>query len=151
MRSKMEQKVLALVKDNNKLTEELRQQAKQNSKPESGSFNLPTDYQVSQLNDKLKVTHKRIAELEEKLQEARKVQQKFELQSVELQTLKARYESLESEKSLWEEGKKCMERAAKVTEYEKKLQHAEKIIESLRENVQGKLILEEEIATMQQR
>lgn len=151
MRSKMEQKVLALVKDNNKLTEELRQQIKQNNKPDRGSCTLPTDYQISQLNDKLGVAHKRIAELEEKLQEARKVQHKYEIQSVELQALKAEYESLVVERGVWEEGKMCMERAAKVTEFEQKLQQAEKIIESLKENVKGKLLLEEQIATMQQR
>lgn len=150
MRSKMEQKVLGLVKDNNKLTEEIRQLVKQNNKPE-GSYKLPAEYQVSQLTDKLEVTNKRIAELEEKLKEARKVQENFEIQCVELQSLKAKYDSLETEKSLWEEGKKCMERAAKATEYEKKLEYAEKIIESLREGIKGKLLLEEQIATMQNR
>lgn len=146
----MEQKVLSLLEDNNKLTEELRLYIKKESKPEIAKS---CEIAVRNLEDekKLELAHKRITELEEKLKEARAIQQKFEVQCVEFQSLKIKYESLESERSMVEDGKKFMHRASKVNELERELTHARDLIASLRESVKGKLLLEEQMATIEHR
>ncbi|XP_001604630.2 mitotic spindle assembly checkpoint protein MAD1 [Nasonia vitripennis] len=150
LRTKMEHKILSLVEDNNKLTEELRLCIKKEVKPD---ITKPCETSVRNIEDekKLELAHKKITELEEKLREARVIQQKFEVQCVELHSLKIKYESLESERSMMEDGKKFMQRASKVSELERELSHARDLISSLRESVKGKLLLEEQMATIEHR
>lgn len=146
----MEQKVLSLINDNNKLTGELRLYIKKEAKPEI-TKSCVTSVRNIEDEKKLELAHKKITELEEKLREARVIQQKFEVQCVELQSLKIKYESLESERSIIEDGKKFMQRASKVNELERELSHARDLITSLRESVKGKLLLEEQMATIEHR
>ena len=146
----MEQKVLQLVQDNNKLTEQLRCYLKQETKQDvlNASITKSSEDNV-ELQEKLDLTNKRLSELEEKLKEARSIQQKYEVQSIELQSLKIKLESLESDRSIIEEGKHFMTRAAQANELERELHKAAELISSLRESVKGKLLLEEQMATVQ--
>lgn len=146
----MEKKILSLVEDNTKLTEELRLCVKQ-EKGIKEEKNVKPTVDTKSYEEITEKANKRIAELEEKLRDSRIIQQKYELQCVEVQNLKIKIENIESERAIWEEGKKFMNRAAKANEYEKELQHAKELIASLRESVKGKLLLEEQLATTQQR
>jgi predicted transcriptional regulator len=149
MKSKMEQKVFTLLDDNNKLTEELRGYIRQETKTESNAGAKLSEDKISELNDKLEASNKRILDLEEKLKDARSIQQKYELQCIELQSLKVKIQNFESEKIGWEEGKMFAHRAYQANEFEKELHQAKELIKTLRESVKGKLLLEEQMASME--
>lgn len=144
----MEEKVLSLVDDNNKLAEQLRHFIKQEAKNESIA-NTPKPLDVAEY--KHEIVNKRITELEEKLREARSIQQEFEVQKVELQNYKIKVGTLEAEKSMLESSKQVVNRAGKVRELERELAQSREIINSLRESVKGKLLMEEQMANLQQR
>lgn len=146
----MEERILSLVADNTKLTDELRVYIKQEKgiKDKNKPKPIPETKSYEEIIEK---ANKRIAEMEEKLKESRVTQQKYELQCVEVQNLKIKIQNIEGDRSMWEEGKQFMNRAAKANDYERELQQAKELIVSLRQNVKGKLLLEEQMATMQQR
>lgn len=106
---------------------------------------------VSETQLKLEAAETRIIHLEEKLKEYQSRQQELELQNVELQSMKIKIERLESERALWEEGKVLTARAVKANELEKELSAAKEIIATLRESVRGKLLLEEQMASVMKR
>ncbi|XP_014207576.1 mitotic spindle assembly checkpoint protein MAD1 [Copidosoma floridanum] len=149
MKMKMEKKILTLIEDNSKLSEELKKCANNDVKPD---FNvLRTENKTLALEEQLKATQQRVSELEVKLREAGKNLQTIEVQNAEIQALKVKVETLESEKTIFEESKKFINRAARASELEKELQYAKEIIRSLNESVKGKLLLEEQMATIEHR
>lgn len=149
----MEKKILSLVDDNNRLTEDLRRSIKQEVKTDhDNSMNMSRAVEgKSDLEEKVEAYRKRMSELQEKLREVTTVANKYEVQNVELQNLRIKCETLEAEKINLEEGKKFATPVARVCELEKELHHAKEIIFSLRESVKGKLLLEEQMATMEHR
>lgn len=157
MKSKMEQKLLSLVADNNKLAEELRKYYDQERKADPSAISIKKESQdqiahkSDELEMKLESTNQRIIELEEKLRESREIQQNFEVQCVEMQNLRIKVENLEAEKTIWEEGKRFLKGAAQACELQRELQQAREIISSLRESVKGKLLLEEQMASIEHR
>ncbi|KAJ8675991.1 hypothetical protein QAD02_011777 [Eretmocerus hayati] len=155
MKSKMEQKVLAVIADNTRLQEELQGQGKTDFKPDLKAINAAlldqSEQKLSDSDEKYETAIKRINELEEKLREARECQQKFEVQGVELQNMRIKIESLESEKKFLEDAKKVSNVAAQTCDLQRELQHARDIIVSLRESVKGKLLLEEQMASVEHR
>lgn len=132
--------------ENAKLLENLRNApAKEKTTP------TKDDITQSDAQLKLQAAEDKIAQLEEKLKECRTSQKDYELQNVELQNLKIKMEKLESERALWEEGKQLVARAAKASELEKELNVARDTITVLRESVRGKLLLEEQMASITKR
>jgi len=105
----------------------------------------------SELQMKLETVEARAAILEERMKEYLKMQQDYELQTVELQNMKMKLEKLESERALWEEGKLLAGRAARANDLEKELNAAKKMIVVLKESVREKLLLEEQMANMTKR
>ncbi|XP_058810702.1 mitotic spindle assembly checkpoint protein MAD1 [Phymastichus coffea] len=148
MKSKMEQKVLALVDDNNKLTEQLRQLIKQENKTETS---VHVAKPLEDIEYKYELATKRIADLEVKLKEAMSIQQEFEVQKVDLQNCKIKVGILEAEKVMYEANKKIVNKVGRVCELENELTHAREIIASMRESVKGKLLLEEQMANVEER
>ncbi|XP_047357398.1 mitotic spindle assembly checkpoint protein MAD1 isoform X1 [Vespa velutina] len=144
----LEQKTVTLLNENAKLLENLR-----NAPAQEKTIAPPKDdmTQAADAQLKLQAAEDRIAQLEEKLKECRASQKDYELQNVELQNLKIKMEKLESEKALWEEGKQLVARAAKASELEKELNIARDTITVLRESVRGKLLLEEQMASITKR
>lgn len=104
-----------------------------------------------ELKDQVIAMEERIKQLQDKTVELLESQKDFELQNVELQNAKAKIEKLEFERSLWEEGKHLANRAAMATNLERELVAAKDIINSLRDSVKGKLLLEEQIMSMKKR
>ncbi|XP_011502021.1 PREDICTED: mitotic spindle assembly checkpoint protein MAD1 [Ceratosolen solmsi marchali] len=151
VKSKLEQKILALLDDNNRLSEELRGYVRNEGKTDANESNKDSEDKVAELNEKLEASNNRISELEEKLKEARSVQQKYEVQCIEVQSLKVKLQNFESEKIGWEEGKKFAQRASQANEFERELYQAREIIKSLRESIKGKLLLEEQMSSMEHR
>lgn len=100
---------------------------------------------------KLETVEARAATLEERMKGYLQMQQDYELQNVELQSMKMKIEKLESERALWEEGKLLAGRAARANDLEKELNAAKKTIVVLKESVKEKLLLEEQIANMTKR
>ncbi|KAJ8668557.1 hypothetical protein QAD02_010220 [Eretmocerus hayati] len=155
MKSKMEQKVLAVIADNTRLQEELRGQGKTDFRTDMKAINAAlldqSEQKLSDSDEKYKIAIKRINELEEKLRKARECQQKFEVQGVELQNMRIKIESLKSEKKFLEDAKKVSNVAAQTCDLQRELQDARDIIVSLRESVKGKLLLEEQMASVEHR
>ncbi|XP_046824472.1 mitotic spindle assembly checkpoint protein MAD1 isoform X1 [Vespa crabro] len=143
----LEQKTVTLLNENAKLLENLR------NAPAQEKTTAPPKDDMAQADAQLKLqaAEDRIVQLEEKLKECRASQKDYELQNVELQNLKIKMEKLESEKALWEEGKQLVARAAKASELEKELNIARDTITVLRESVRGKLLLEEQMASITKR
>nr|XP_050858169.1 mitotic spindle assembly checkpoint protein MAD1-like isoform X2 [Vespula vulgaris]XP_050858170.1 mitotic spindle assembly checkpoint protein MAD1-like isoform X2 [Vespula vulgaris] len=142
----LEQKTVTLLNENAKLLEDLRNAPAQEKTTPPKDDIAQADAQL-----KLQAAEDRITQLEEKLRECRASQKDYELQNVELQNLKIKMEKLESEKALWEEGKQLVARAAKASELEKELNVARDTITVLRESVRGKLLLEEQMASITKR
>ena len=148
----MDQKISALVKENNKLKDELRNSVNKNIEETKPNIDvLKSENKLKELEEKCEKSNERILELEEKLKEAFNYQCKFELQSVELQNLKLKFENLQSEQCIYEENKQFSSRALKLVELEKELKQARDINASLRESVKGKLLLEEQMAHLETR
>ncbi|XP_012265066.2 mitotic spindle assembly checkpoint protein MAD1 [Athalia rosae] len=148
VKAMLDQKTIVLINENVKLQDELKQT---NSSHQQLSALDTSKEDSTELAEKLNAAKERISHLEERLQEARAIQQKSELLELELQDLKIKNERLESEKSLCEEGKIMAARAARASDLEKELHAANKLVSTLREAVKGKLFLEEQICSMQQR
>ncbi|XP_078045428.1 mitotic arrest-deficient 1 [Augochlora pura] len=146
VKTNLEQKVIALMNENAKLKDEFNQSSSQETSTVLKEVNENSDSQY-----KLDASQARISQLEEKLKEYQTKQQELELQNVELQSLKIKNEKLESEKALWEEGKMLTARAAKAGELERELNAAKETINTLRESVRGKLLLEEQMASVMKR
>lgn len=144
----MEHEIVALQEENTDLMRELREITEKESSLSPASKD---DEDMSELQLRLDMAETRIIELEEKVKESTASEQESELQKVEIQNLKNKIERLESERALWEEGKQLVARAAKASEFEKELNLARETIANLRESVKGKLILEEQISTLNQR
>ncbi|CAL7938793.1 unnamed protein product [Xylocopa violacea] len=146
VKTNLEQKNMSLMNENAKLQQELKQASVQESKPVAKDTVDESEIQL-----KLEAAQARITQLEENLKEYQAKQQEMELQNVELQSVKIKIERLESERALWEEGKSLTAKAARVNELEKELTIAKETITSLRESVQGKLLLEEQVANLTRR
>ncbi|XP_043516097.1 mitotic spindle assembly checkpoint protein MAD1 [Frieseomelitta varia] len=146
VKTNLEQKTMLLMNENSKLLENIKNAPVQESTPATKNS---TDVSETQL--KLDAAQTRITQLEEKLKEYQTKQQELELQNVELQSMKIKIERLESEKALWEEGKLLTMRAARASEFEKELIAAKETIATLRESVRGKLLLEEQMASVTKR
>ncbi|XP_014222520.1 mitotic spindle assembly checkpoint protein MAD1 [Trichogramma pretiosum] len=144
MKMKMEQKIMVLQTENAKLKQILEREVERTFKPDPDRPEI--EIRLSTCTENLELANKRILELEENLREARKDQQKYELQNVELQALRVKVEQFNSEISHIEESKKFTARAAQAYELEKELNQARAMITSLRESLKGKLLLEEQIA-----
>lgn len=132
--------------ENAKLSENLRSASANEKSPPPKDIN-----ESSELQMKLETVEARAAMLEERMKEYLKMQQDYELQNVELQSMKIKLEKLESERALWEEGKLLMGRAARANDLEKELNAAKKTIAMLKESVKEKLLLEEQKANMTKR
>lgn len=145
VKTNLEQKTMLLMNENAKLLENLKNAPVQESTPATENSD------VSETQLKLDAAQTRITQLEGKLKEYQTKQQELELQNVELQSMKIKIERLESEKALWEEGKLLTARAARASELEKELNGAKEIIATLRESVRGKLLLEEQMASVTKR
>ncbi|KOX71089.1 Mitotic spindle assembly checkpoint protein MAD1 [Melipona quadrifasciata] len=145
VKTNLEQKTMLLMNENAKLLENLK------NVPAQESTAVTKNFDVSETQLKLDAAQTRITQLEEKLKEYQTKQQELELQNVELQSMKIKIERLESEKALWEEGKLLTARAARASEFEKELNAAKEIIATLRESVRGKLLLEEQMASVTKR
>lgn len=142
----LEQKTVMLLNENAKLLGDLRNTpAREKTSPPKENV-AQTEAQM-----KLQLAEARISQLEEKLKECRASQKDYELQNVELQNMKIKIEKLESERALWEEGKQLVARAAKASELEKELHVARETITVLRESARGKLLLEEQMASITKR
>lgn len=148
VKSRLEHEIVALQEENTDLMRELREITEKESSLSPASKD---DEDMSELQLRLDMAETRIIELEEKVKESTASEQESELQKVEIQNLKNKIERLESERALWEEGKQLVARAAKASEFEKELNLARETIANLRESVKGKLILEEQISTLNQR
>ncbi|XP_046747648.1 mitotic spindle assembly checkpoint protein MAD1 [Diprion similis] len=148
VKMKLDQKTLALMNDNTRLQDETRQANNQHQQQFKTS---DCNEDVTEKTLKLEAAENRILQLEESLREARSGQQKSELLELEVQNLKMKIEKLESERSLCEEGKAMAARAARASDLERELHAANKLVSTLREAVKGKLLLEEQICSMQQR
>ncbi|XP_015187247.1 PREDICTED: mitotic spindle assembly checkpoint protein MAD1 [Polistes dominula] len=142
----LEQKTVTLLNENAKLLEDLK-----NASVQEKTCPPKDDVAQADVQLKLQAAEDRIAQLEEKLKECRASQKDYEIQNVELQNIKIKMEKLESEKALWEEGKQLVARAAKASEFEKELNAAKETIAVLRESVRGKLLLEEQMASITKR
>lgn len=151
LKTKMDKKILSLMEENSKLTEELRNHSEKDENVNNNIDVLKRDNVIDNLEEQLQVFQERTTELEEKLKNALSNLKDCEVLSVEIQNLKIKIDVLESEKATWEDGKNFINRAAKATELEKELQQAKELILSLRESVKGKLLLEEQMATMEHR
>lgn len=143
----MEHEIAALQEENSELMRELREI----SERESSMSPEKNNDEAEELQLKLEITESRVIELEVKLKESTATEQEIELQKVEIQNLNNKIERLEAERSLWEEGKQLVSKAAKAADLEKELNLAKETIATLRESVRGKLILEEQISTLNQR
>ncbi|XP_015119253.1 mitotic spindle assembly checkpoint protein MAD1 [Diachasma alloeum] len=146
IKSKLEQKILALMTENASLKETAMYC---NSEDSPASPKLQEEDSDAQL--KLEAAEERILELEVKLKEHMVSHQELELQNLELQNARMKIETLEAERALWEEGKSLLSRAARANELEKEIQLAKEQISILREAVKGKLLLEEQMANMEKR
>ncbi|XP_076761521.1 mitotic arrest-deficient 1 [Xylocopa sonorina] len=146
VKTSLEQKNMSLMNENAKLQQELKQASIQESKQVAKDTVDESEVQL-----KLEAAQARITQLEGNLREYQAKQQEMELQNVELQSVKIKIERLESERALWEEGKSLTAKAARVNELEKELSYAKETIASLRESVQGKLLLEEQVANLMKR
>ncbi|KAL0134826.1 hypothetical protein PUN28_001540 [Cardiocondyla obscurior] len=146
VRNKLERKMASLLNENAKLSENLKSASENEKSPP------PKDVsESSELQMKLKTAEARTAILEERVKDYFKIQQDYELQNVELQSMKMKLEKLESERALWEEGKLLVGRAARANDLEKELNSAKKTITVLKESVREKLLLEEQMANMTKR
>lgn len=143
----MEKKIASLLNENATLSENLRNAS---TKERSPSATKDID-ESSELQIKLETAETRVAMLEERIKEYLQMQQSYELQNVEMQTMKLKIEKLESERALWEEGKLLAARAARANDLEKELNTAKKTISKLKEEVREKLLLEEQMANMTKR
>ncbi|CAG5102106.1 Similar to MAD1L1: Mitotic spindle assembly checkpoint protein MAD1 (Homo sapiens) [Cotesia congregata] len=150
MKRELEQKISNLIEENSKLSERAKH-SNENNLESSSSVSSPKNQAETDTQEKLEMAEKRIAELEEKLRDNLVLQKEYELQKIELQNCKMNIEKLESERSLWEEGKTLLTRAARANELEKELQVSREIINGMRESVKGKLLLEEQMSNMMQR
>jgi len=110
-----------------------------------------TNDELKELQMKLEAAKTRTVTLTEKMKDYHKMQQDYELQNVDLQSMKIKIEKLESEKALWEEGKLLAGRAARANDLEKELNIAKKTIAVLKESVREKLLLEEQMANITKR
>ncbi|XP_076249676.1 mitotic arrest-deficient 1 isoform X2 [Calliopsis andreniformis] len=146
VKTNLEHKTITLMNENAKLLDELKHIPTKENEPLSKDATDESDTQL-----KLEAAQTRITHLEEKLKEYQTKQQELELQNVELQSMKIKMERLESERALWEEGKMLTAKAAKANELEKELNTAKETIASLRESVRGKLLLEEQMASVMKR
>ncbi|XP_076302792.1 mitotic spindle assembly checkpoint protein MAD1-like [Lasioglossum baleicum] len=146
VKTNLEQKVMALMNENSKLSDDLKHASIHESKPVMKEVSDVSDTQL-----KLDAAQTRITQLEEKLKEYQTKQQELELQNVDFQSTKIRVERLESERALCEEGKLLAAKAARANELEKELIAAKETIMSLRESVRGKLLLEEQMANVMKR
>ncbi|XP_043468626.1 mitotic spindle assembly checkpoint protein MAD1-like [Leptopilina heterotoma] len=147
VKSRLEHEIAALQDENSELMRELREMTERES---SMSPDKNND-EVEELQLKLEITESRVIELEAKLKESTGTEQEIELQKVEIQNLNNKIERLEGERGLWEEGMQLVSKAAKAADLEKELNLAKETIANLRESVRGKLILEEQISTLNQR
>ncbi|XP_043251140.1 mitotic spindle assembly checkpoint protein MAD1 isoform X2 [Colletes gigas] len=146
VKTNLEQKVLMLMNENSKLLSDIKNSSVTESAP------TPKDVpNISDAEPRLEAAQARIAQLEEKLKESQAKQQEMELQNVDMQNMKIKIERLESERALWEEGKILTARAARANELERELHAAKETINSLRESVRGKLLLEEQMASVTKR
>ncbi|XP_076623924.1 mitotic arrest-deficient 1 [Colletes latitarsis] len=146
VKTNLEQKVLMLMNENSKLLSDIKNSSVTECAP------TPKDIpNTSDAEPRLEAAQARIAQLEEKLKESQAKQQEMELQNVDLQNMKIKIERLESERALWEEGKILTARAARANELERELHAAKETINSLRESVRGKLLLEEQMASVTKR
>ncbi|KAG7187922.1 hypothetical protein KM043_013886 [Ampulex compressa] len=100
---------------------------------------------------KMEAAESRAEQLEERLRKQQDTQQHFEMRTAEVQSLKVKINRLESERALWEEGMLLANRAARASDLEKELGHARETIATLKESVRGKLLLEEQMASMTKR
>lgn len=154
MKRELEQKISNLIDENAKLSERTKhsnENENENNLESSSSVSSPKNQAETDTQEKLEMAEKRIAELEEKLRDNLVLQKEYELQKIELQNSKMTIEKLESERSLWEEGKTLITRAARANELEKELQASREMINGMRESVKGKLLLEEQMSNMMQR
>uniref|UniRef100_A0A6V7IDT1 Mitotic spindle assembly checkpoint protein MAD1 n=1 Tax=Bracon brevicornis TaxID=1563983 RepID=A0A6V7IDT1_9HYME len=146
VKTKLEQKIVALLNENATLKDNAIHSNSQESSPAP-----KPDEPDAELKLKLEASDERIHELEQKLKDHFVSEQQFELQNIEIQNLKMKIEKLESERALWDEGKMMLARAARANELEKELQSANDLISNLREAVKGKLLLEEQMCSMEKR
>ncbi|XP_057330700.1 mitotic spindle assembly checkpoint protein MAD1 isoform X1 [Microplitis mediator] len=147
----LEQKITNLMEENSKLVEHSKHNNENETNLQSSVPSPKAQSETSETQVKLEMAEKRITELEEKLRDNLVLQKEFELQKLELQNSKIKIDKLESERSLWEEGKSLLARAARANELEKELQASREIINAMRESVKGKLLLEEQMSNMMQR
>lgn len=153
MKVKLDQKTLALLDEDTRHQDEMRQANSSQHQQQSGSEESSEDG-GSELALKLEAAENRILQLEQNLRESRAAEQKIancELLELEIQNLNIKIEKLESERALCEEGKAMAARAARASDLEKELHAANKLVSTLRESVKGKLLLEEQIYSMKQR
>lgn len=136
-----------MVNENAQLLENLRNASAKEKSPSP----CKDVVESNELQMKLEIAEAKVAMLEERVKGYLKVQQDFELQNVEMQNIKIKIETLESERALWEEGKLLVGRAARANDLEKELNVAIKTITKLKETVKDKLLLEEQMANMTKR
>lgn len=132
--------------ENAKLSENLRNASANETSPPPKDISETTELQL-----KLETAEARAVMLEERMKDHLKLQQDYELQNVELQSMRIKLEKIESERALWEEGKLLVGRAARANDLEKELNAAKKTIAVLKESVREKLLLEEQMANMTKR
>lgn len=148
IKMKLDHKTLEMLNENTRFQNEARQA---NSLHHTPSVVNNSQEEVAEVASKLQAAESRIQDLEECLKKTRAAQQKSELLELDVQNLKQKIEKLESEKSLCEEGRTMAARAARASNLEKELLAANKLVANLREAVKGKLLLEEQFCSMQQR
>ncbi|KAK0172583.1 hypothetical protein PV328_005884 [Microctonus aethiopoides] len=148
MKAKLEQKIVALLEENVKLTEHTKYANVNDNVP---CPNINNQNEISEVQENLEKAQERINVLENQLKDAHELQQEFELQKVELQNAKIKIEKLECERALWEEGKSLLSRAARANELEKELHAARETIGMMRESIKGKLLIEEQMSNIMQR
>lgn len=148
MKAKLEQKIVALLEENVKLTEHTKYANVNDNVP---CPNINNQSEISEVQENLEKAQERINVLENQLKDTHELQQEFELQKVELQNAKIKIEKLECERALWEEGKSLLSRAARANELEKELHAARETIGMMRESIKGKLLIEEQMSNIMQR
>ncbi|XP_034935395.1 mitotic spindle assembly checkpoint protein MAD1 [Chelonus insularis] len=147
IQQKLENEISSLKREKEKLLENIK---KLNEPKSCTSSSIPQG-DISSYNIQLELARKRIQNLEQKFRESHKLQQELELQKVENQNLKLEIETLKSERDLWQEKKLLYSETSRANDLEKDLNTAKETIESMRESIKGKLLLEEQMSNIKQR